>query len=639
VVLYFSDYPSNSEFSELNNLGIVCHIETWTPALPNHPYGYFIAELPITQLYNALSLNFIRKIGTAAQPTYPKNNEAAKKIKADSTWLKGYTGKGVKIAILDSGLDTEPLNSDLPTEIEKEDYSNYPASVDTVVENTVTGHGTHVTGTVLGRGILSASNTGNGNGSYKGIAPDAKLVFLKIGNDADGAASTAAMVGAAHAAVNKYDAGILTMSYGSWDAYHDGTSAEEQTIDWVYSKGVPFFVAAGNNGVSSRHYSGTVEGNSSTGYIRVNITNVAASVTRLYFNLVWCDGNLRKNLNLRYYDASFGELTNISRYTTTESPRGTESQYSSYTAYVPSGNNIYYLKVDNPSSTSQLFHLYEELGDGKVTFNNPDPYYTIEQPASADYACAVAAFVSRKSWRDYSGKTWSYGYSVNDVAPFSSRGPRVDGFQKPNITAPGSVTISIRDRDVYTSADNFWIDNDGITGSAESDYYVMQGTSMACPVAAGAAALILNRYPDYTPMQVYNLLTSKADVDAFTWSVPNSIWGYGKLNINATIQDTLPPIIIPQPTTQATLFKLYQNYPNPFNGKTKITFSIANAGHTTLKVYNMLGKEIATLFASNAEAEKLYEISFEAGNLTSGVYVYRIETNAFIESRKMILMK
>ncbi len=738
VVLYFSQYPTNEEISNLKDIGIICHVDTWIPPLQKHPYGFFIAELPIGQLNKVVAFDFIKKINTAEEQAYPLNNEAAKKIKADSVWLKGYTGTGVKVAILDSGLDSEPANSDLPSVIQKRDYSAYP-TLDDNVENTVTGHGTHVAGSVLGRGVLSASNIGNGGGAFKGMAPNASLVFLKIGSDATSNATSAAMIAAMQAAINTYQADILTMSYGGWYAYHDGSSSEEQTVDWVYSQGVPFFLSAGNSAASGRHYSGTVAGSGSTAFIQVNVTGAVANSTRLFFNLVWSDGSARKNLNLKYYNSSFTEITSgITRYTTTESTRGTESQYSTNTSYVPSGNSTYYLKVDNPSATSQFFHIYEDWGDGKVKFNLPDSNYTIGQPASADNACAVAAYVSRSSWTAWDGGGWTYGYTLNNIAPFSSRGPRVDGAQKPNIAAPGSAIISIRDRDVYLSATSNWIDNDGTTSVGDKDYYVMQGTSMACPVAAGAAALILSKFPNAPPQQIYNAFTSYSITDGYTGAVPNSTWGYGKLNVNAAIEDNTLPIVLlsfnaelinngsnvklewvtiseinnygfyvqkynentdlfetiessfqrgadytlepqyyswidenitstsiqyrlkqidndglehyfgpimlnPTVINESELvplaFKLNQNYPNPFNPTTNITFSLANSGNTTLKVYNVLGGEVATLFNGNAEAGKLYSVKFDATKLSTGMYIYKLQSGNNVEVRKLTLVK
>jgi hypothetical protein len=87
------------------------------------------------------------------------------------------------------------------------------------------------------------------------------------------------------------------------------------------------------------------------------------------------------------------------------------------------------------------------------------------------------------------------------------------------------------------------------------------------------------------------------------------------------------------------VFALNQNYPNPFNPSTKISFSLANSDYTTLKIYNILGKEVATLFAGNAEVGKLYTVNFDAKNLTTGLYFSKLVSGNSIEVRKMVLMK
>ncbi len=85
-------------------------------------------------------------------------------------------------------------------------------------------------------------------------------------------------------------------------------------------------------------------------------------------------------------------------------------------------------------------------------------------------------------------------------------------------------------------------------------------------------------------------------------------------------------------------FILEQNYPNPFNPSTKINFSIPKSDFVTLKVYNMLGQEVATLVNRQMSAGK-YSVEFNASNLTSGVYLYKITTNDFTLSKKMMLLK
>jgi len=85
-------------------------------------------------------------------------------------------------------------------------------------------------------------------------------------------------------------------------------------------------------------------------------------------------------------------------------------------------------------------------------------------------------------------------------------------------------------------------------------------------------------------------------------------------------------------------FNLFQNYPNPFNPTTTIKYCIPKENFTTLKVYNILGKEIVTLVDDFKMAGN-YEVTFDATNLPSGIYFYKLLTGNNLKTRKMILMK
>ncbi len=92
-------------------------------------------------------------------------------------------------------------------------------------------------------------------------------------------------------------------------------------------------------------------------------------------------------------------------------------------------------------------------------------------------------------------------------------------------------------------------------------------------------------------------------------------------------------------TTTPTKFELFQNYPNPFNPNTTIKFSVDENTNVKLKVYNIVGEEVAVLFDNFAEKNKLYYLEFDAENLNSGIYFYRLENNHKIQSQKMLLLK
>ena len=85
-------------------------------------------------------------------------------------------------------------------------------------------------------------------------------------------------------------------------------------------------------------------------------------------------------------------------------------------------------------------------------------------------------------------------------------------------------------------------------------------------------------------------------------------------------------------------FQLFVNYPNPFNPTTTIKYSIPSDGYVTLKIFNALGEEVSTL-VNEFRSTGNYEIIFDASNLTSGIYFYKIQSGNFIETKKMILLK
>ncbi len=93
-----------------------------------------------------------------------------------------------------------------------------------------------------------------------------------------------------------------------------------------------------------------------------------------------------------------------------------------------------------------------------------------------------------------------------------------------------------------------------------------------------------------------------------------------------------PAVVIPE------LFSLNQNYPNPFNPTTTISYSLPQASNVTLKIYDALGREVATL-VNGFRLEGQYNVEFNALSLASGIYLYRLQAGGYIETKKLVLMK
>jgi len=87
-----------------------------------------------------------------------------------------------------------------------------------------------------------------------------------------------------------------------------------------------------------------------------------------------------------------------------------------------------------------------------------------------------------------------------------------------------------------------------------------------------------------------------------------------------------------------TNYALSQNYPNPFNPSTSISYQLPTSGLVTIKVYNVIGKEIATL-VNEYQQSGSYSKEFSANGLTSGVYFYTIKSGNFTATKKMIFLK
>ncbi len=149
-------------------------------------------------------------------------------------------------------------------------------------------------------------------------------------------------------------------------------------------------------------------------------------------------------------------------------------------------------------------------------------------PGTAAEAITVGAYETKYSWVTSSGSYHSYGdYGETDrtsnISSFSSIGPTADNRQKPDIAAPGQgIVAAFSSGDVTESASDIIVSN---------KYLLMQGTSMATPHVTGATALLLGAKPSLTTAQIKNYFTSTARTDAFTSTVWNSSWGYGKMDI------------------------------------------------------------------------------------------------------------
>jgi hypothetical protein len=108
-------------------------------------------------------------------------------------------------------------------------------------------------------------------------------------------------------------------------------------------------------------------------------------------------------------------------------------------------------------------------------------------------------------------------------------------------------------------------------------------------------------------------------------------WIDNQLQITSTV--------VAEPQTHPAVFSLMQNYPNPFNPSTKITYTLQSDGKFRLSIYDLLGREVAILVNNERKTAGEYVVSFNAANLPSGVYFYKLQTESYTETKRMVLIK
>ncbi len=649
IFLHFSQKPNKNILRILKNYKLKIYKNTWIPPCKNHPTGFLVAKIPVDlKLLNKISnLKFIKKITSAERTLELHNDLAAVETGVSQLASNSYnlTGEGVRIAVIDSGFEID--NPDLPEPIFAVDYSNYIAEPDSDFtvsnETTHTGHGTHVAGTILGQGT-------NSNGVWKGMAPDADFIALKVAHDNGGSIFFEPLIHSVYAASFYYDADLINISLGGWDEYHDGSSEDCQVVDLVYENGTVCFISTGNDADDDYHFSGIINAMDVSDYIPINYSDTTFARDINYnVNLVWYDGpdtNVQTNLDMVFYNSNLQPLAIQTVEEMTQSPRGTQSRYGTATVF---GNNTFYVRILNQSSIQLRYHLYIDSFNGK--FAQPDSNYTIAAPACADNAVSIASYCSRIEWTNWQGLPFQMLYStLYDIAPYSNRGPRIDDELKPTLTAPGTGLISIRDNDAWGGPpfgllwDPFVVSNSYAqgddSGGLPADYMYLTGTSMASPAACGSAALIKQYRPYISAQELIEILKNSARRDDFTTFEPNAKWGFGKIDVYNAVHNLASENNVMETTSE---IMHVSNFPNPFNPVTKIAFTLSKDMDVTVEIYNIKGQLIKKLLKKHLQCGN-HTIVWNGKDennktISSGVYFYKIITSNNSIIKKMLLLK
>jgi subtilisin family serine protease len=481
-----------------------------------------------------------------------------------------YTGKGVIVVIYDTGIDWKHLDFRDPADTTKSRIlaiwdqtispatgESWPSGFNYGVEYTkqqieaelksnppgfvreldVAGHGTHVAGTAAGNGASYFRR-------YVGMAPEADIIVIKGGDDSF--SETKMIDGLTYAANKASGLGepvVVNWSIGGHSGPHDGTRAYELKVnDFIGTVGRVVTISAGNEGTDIMHTDGTLSaGGSTTISVTVPSYTPTAGTENDKFELdVW----LRNNASLTATVTSPSNITfqgsgtapnnadgtiSLSNLTSSINGNRTVQLYvHDQTSNVPK-SGTWTLTLSSPSASADFdaWLSSSTVGSASVTIANGNSNKTVAMPATAEGAITVASYVTKWSWTAFDGRSWIYSASTNrtsDISDFSSIGPTADRRQKPDIAAPGQGIASTLSRSIDTSTI-------GTRVMPGAKAYLIQGTSMASPHVAGAAALLLQISPSLNAEQIKSLLTTTSTIDTYTSSVPNVRWGYGKMDV------------------------------------------------------------------------------------------------------------
>lgn len=577
--------------------------------------GFATVTLPVSQLPAFTQLPGIRYV-QASQLARLMLDEVRADVGADlahqyhpaSAEVSAYTGQGIVIGQVDAGLDythrafrsadgtlrisrvweqsTNPATASIAG-LHSPEAFGYGAEFDTPElilsaggDTDLGTHGTHV------MGIAAGSDTWL-DGQYRGIAPDADLVMVSIGDVGPDNVKVSDAIQYIFDYADAVDKPcVINLSLGSHSGPHDGSSPFDQIADALQGPGRLIVGASGNYGGDLFHVSRQVEPTAALpDTMQLYLCHSFVS-SHAYGDVeLWADSLLSFSFDLLDYNTFSGAFDATTSFTLDELMDGEVHTYKigrNITGSVQVSaernplNGKWHLLLRSLISNQRTNHqtalrVVATQGQGqydlwaddaKITFatrdkngvislpdgfSSPDGQSTVtEIGGTAQRILTVGAYTSRDHFRmegsdelfevNYPVQQYPVTYSIplykDERCIFSGFGPTADGRQKPELCAPGSFIVSAMSGYDYSSQylATQYTDADGHLNR----YGYLQGTSMSCPVVTGAVALWLQACPTLTPEQLKEVVNATSRTDALTADVRR--WGAGRLDILAGLK-------------------------------------------------------------------------------------------------------
>lgn len=585
----------------------------------------------------------------------------------NSPLSQAYDGQGVLVGIIDSGTDFN--HPDLKDENGKSRINYLWDMSKPLASNTPTafGYGQEWTNTEIDNGLCThddlprfghgtnSAGIAAGNGyainHYEGMAPKANLMVVAL----DFSKSGNIIADAVNYLVRKADELamplVINASVGGYYGSHDGTDLETKLItNLIANKPGKCLVASAGNAGSIPFHVGYdivptdtnftwISSNSSifgfTEYADTNqIKNVKFSVgvnNPAFHNL--------GTMTFKNYDYCLNEIKRDTIFNNAKRIGIIETTASINT------DGVYELLVMIRADSLNYLWRMEHTGTGRIDSWNFS-YKTSGLPSISQYPkmafykkadtlqtivsgfqCSseiitVGNYVNRNKYIDVNGNLQITNEIAGQIAASSSNGPSRRGLVKPDITASGASILAAT---AIGLLPNFTTNAPQIV--AQGGYHVTAGgTSASSPVVAGFAALYLQKNPTATNQQIKQAIIDCAYKDVYTTnSLPNSRWGYGKLDGFCALTIGVVPSSVNE------LNELQMNvYPNPVINETTVYFT--NQSTKTLKLFDLSGQLIFT------DVTNLTSYVLKKQQLSSGIYFLEVTDNSKFKRIKLVIL-